>query len=108
TDITPTPFRKATSIDDYPDYLHPYRQDSVLKIHSNGEINYTLKGIHVQIVSTWDFESVDGERDSYESIIRGSKATLKLKTGNLNDLFIEPSEGDHAVIGKALEAVVER
>lgn len=108
TDITPTQFRKATSIDDYPEYLHPYRQDSVLKIHSNGEINYTLKGIHVQIVSTWDFESVDGERDSYESIIRGSKATLKIKTGNLNDLFIEPSEGDHAVIGKALEAVVER
>lgn len=108
TEITPTQFQKATSIDAYPEYLSQYRQDSVLKVHSNGEINYTLKGVHVQIVSTWDFESVDGGEDSYESIIQGSKATLKIKAGNLTDLFIEPTGGDHAVIGKALETSVKR
>lgn len=108
TEITPVQFQKATSIGAYPEYLRQYGQDSILKIHSNGEINYRLKGTHVQIESTWSFEPVDGEKDSYESIIRGSKATLKIKAGNLTDLFIEPNDGDHALIGKALAANVKR
>jgi len=104
TEITPAQFKKATAMDAYPDYLNEYAKDSVLQIHSNGEIDYTLKGTHVQIISTWGFESIAGEKDSYESIIRGSKATLRIEAGNRADVFIEPNGGDLTGMEEALQA----
>lgn len=102
-EITPTQFQKATKIDGYPEFLRPYLRDSVLHVHANGEINYMLHGSHVHIVSTWGFESADGGGDWYESIMKGSKATLWIKPGNLTDLFIEPNTTDHAALEIALQ-----
>lgn len=103
TDITPTQFRTATKKEEYSAFLKPYLQDSILHVHANGKIKYTLNDVHVQIVSTWGFKSEDGEGDWYESVMNGSKATLRIKRGNLMDLFIEPTNVDHADLEQALK-----
>lgn len=101
-------FRKVTRLSRFPDFLEPYLRQDTLYVDANGEINYTLKGVHVRIVSTWGFEAVSGG-DTYESIVRGTKATLMIRAGNQNDLFIVPRDTvSTEALEKALVVRVEQ
>jgi len=48
TDLTPEMYKRVTGLDSYPDYLLGELDGDMLKVYSNGEINYTLKGIHAK------------------------------------------------------------
>src|SRR5699024_10459506 len=52
--------------------------DSILLAHGNGEINYSLRGVHIRITSKWFYEAPGG-RDSYYALLRGTKADLERK-----------------------------
>ncbi|HYH55414.1 MAG TPA: putative oxidoreductase C-terminal domain-containing protein, partial [Anseongella sp.] len=43
-------FRKATGMESYPAYLSKdVENDSVLSVYSNGEMNYTINGVHAKV-----------------------------------------------------------
>lgn len=84
TDLTPEMFKKVTGLDEYPDYLKKDVSDGVLKVYSNGEINYALKGVHSKVSVEWRFqapEATDGTGDTHYSIMRGSTSNLIIKQG---------------------------
>ncbi len=84
TDLTPEMFQKVTGLDEYPDYLNKDVEDGKLKVYSNGEINYTLKGIHAKVSVEWHFqapEKTNGTGDTHYSIMRGSTSNLIIKQG---------------------------
>ena len=61
TELTPTMFNRVTHLDGYPEYLKKdLIKDSVLSVYSNGEINYTLKGIHAKASVIWNYEAPEG------------------------------------------------
>ena len=41
TDLTPEMFNKVTQLTEYPESLKKYLNGDILKVYSNGEINYT-------------------------------------------------------------------
>ena len=78
---------------------------------SNGEINYTVKGIHAKVSVIWNYKAPDGTGDTHYSVMRGTKANLIIRQGAEQQykptLYIEPLMHT-AAYEKELQAVVEK
>ena len=82
TDMTQGQFNAVTKLNAYPDYLKKdVFNDSILKVYSNGEINYQLKGIHAKVSVVWSYQAPEGTGDTHYSIMRGTKANLVIRQG---------------------------
>lgn len=95
TDMTLSQFKTITKTDGFPDYLKKaVVKDSILQVYCNGEINYTLRGVHAKTSVIWNFKAPDGTGDTHQSIMRGTKATLAIRQGAAEQykptLYIEP------------------
>ena len=55
--------------------------DTILNVYSNGEINYTIKGVHAKVSVTWKYKAPEGAGDTHYSIMRGTKANLIIRQG---------------------------
>jgi predicted dehydrogenase len=97
TDISPDNFKKVTGLEQYPDYLQKSVENNMLKVYSNGEINYKIKGICAKVSVIWNFEAPAGAGDTHFSIMRGTKSNLVIRQGAEQQfkptLYIEPVEG---------------
>lgn len=95
TSISAEQFEKVTKQKEYPEYLKADVKDGMLSTYSNCEINYRLKGIHVKISVTWDFQAPEGTGDTHFSVMRGTQASVVIKQGKEQNfkptLYIEPS-----------------
>ncbi|MDH3651933.1 MAG: Gfo/Idh/MocA family oxidoreductase, partial [Saprospiraceae bacterium] len=114
TELTPSMFKRVTHLDAYPDYLKKdIIKDSIISVHSNGEINYTLKGTHAKTSVIWNYEAPDGAKDTHYSIMRGTKANLIIQQGKKEDykatLYVENSgnESDATFLANVKQALSE-
>ncbi|WP_448103403.1 putative oxidoreductase C-terminal domain-containing protein [Pedobacter panaciterrae] len=95
TDLTLSQFNTITKSTAFPDYLKKdVVNDSVLKVFSNGEINYKLRGVHAKVSVKWNYKAPEGTGDTHYSIMRGTKANLIIKQGAEQkfkpELYIDP------------------
>ncbi|GAB3902307.1 putative oxidoreductase C-terminal domain-containing protein [Larkinella knui] len=82
TDMTLSQFKAITKQDAFPDYLKKdVVKDSVLRVYSNGEINYQLRGVHAKVSVIWKYKAPEGTGDTHYSIMRGTKANLIIRQG---------------------------
>jgi predicted dehydrogenase len=93
TVITPSQFRQSTG-KEYPDFLKKDLKDSLLNVYANGEMNYTIKGVHAKVAVEWKFQAPEGSGDTFYSEMRGTKANLIIRQGEEQKykpvLYIEP------------------
>jgi predicted dehydrogenase len=95
TDMTLSQFSGITKQSAFPEYLKKdVAGDSILKVYSNGEINYQLKGVHAKVSVVWAYKAPDGAGDTHYSTMRGTKANLIIRQGAEQAykpmLYIEP------------------
>jgi predicted dehydrogenase len=107
TDLNREQFALSTALDEYPDFLQKDVHDDLLCVYSNGEIVYTLKGVHAKVSVIWNFMAPEGTGDTHYSIMRGTKASLIIRQGAEQGykptLYIEPAENtDAAAFEKTL------
>jgi predicted dehydrogenase len=104
TALTLEQFGRVTGATGFPAYLAPYVKDGVLNAPANGEMTYTLKGVHARTSVTWDFEAPPGAGDTHYSVMKGTKASLIIKQGKEQNfkptLYVERADE------KALRAAV--
>jgi predicted dehydrogenase len=79
TDLTPAMFKRVTTLDSYPVYLKNYLNGDILKVFSNGEMIYRIKGKYAKVSVIWNFEAPEGTGDTHYSIMRGSKCNLIIR-----------------------------
>jgi predicted dehydrogenase len=110
TDLTPEMFKKVTALDQYPEYLQKDVVDGTLKVYSNGEIIYKLKGIYAKASVIWNFEAPAGAGDTHYSIMRGTNCNLVIKQGAEQGykptLYIESITGSPAELEANLTKAV--
>jgi predicted dehydrogenase len=99
TRMTLSEFTAITRLDHFPEYLRKdVVNDSVLQVYCNGEINYTLRGVHAKVSVTWAYKAPEGAGDTHHSVLRGTKANLLIKQGAGQGfkptLYILPIVGD--------------
>lgn len=115
TPLTLSQFAAITKEDKFPGFLQPYiTNDTVLQTHANGEINYTIKGIHARITPRWEYKATAGG-DSHYALLKGTKALLEIKQGKKENykpvLYIWPKNNSKDFIdtlNKALEKLNEK
>ncbi|HYJ37185.1 MAG TPA: putative oxidoreductase C-terminal domain-containing protein [Chitinophagaceae bacterium] len=108
TDMRLSEFKAITKLDSFPSYLNKYViNDSVLQVYCNGEINYTIKGVHAKTSVIWNYKAPDGTGDTHYSVMRGTKSNLVIRQGKEENykpaLYIEPIKND-----AAFQTVVEQ
>ncbi len=81
TPITLAEFSQSTQVDSFPAYLNRYIKNDVLEVMANGSLNYTVKGICIGIKVIWNYAPPTNGGDTFTSIKKGSKATLKNRSG---------------------------
>ncbi len=111
TTITKAQFSEVTKLTEMPKYLDKYASaNKDINILSNGEINYTLKGVHAKVSVVWNYKAPDGTGDTHYSIMRGTKANLVIRQAAEQlfkpTLYIEPLQHNEAV-DAAVENVVK-
>ncbi|MFN4146383.1 MAG: putative oxidoreductase C-terminal domain-containing protein [Runella sp.] len=104
TTMTPKEFEGVTGLSSFPDYLQKDLKDDVLNVFANGEIDYTLKGVHAKVKVLWNYSIPEGG-DTHYSIMRGTKANLEIRQGKaekfIPQLYIKPLRVSDAEIQAA-------
>lgn len=107
TDMTASQFRAITKLSAIPEYLkNNIVSDSILKIYSNGEINYQIQGVNAKVSVTWAYQAPEGAGDTHYSIMRGTKSNLVIRQGADQKyqpaLYIEPVNKSDTSFGNVL------
>lgn len=113
TDMTLSQFKTITGVSTFPAFLKKdVVRDSVLKIFSNGEINYTIKGVHAKVSVTWNYKAPEGTGDTHKSVMRGTKANLVIKQGAEQqykpELYIEQTAGQAPLTEDLLQQQIQK
>ena len=95
TTITKDQFSELTKLNEIPSYLKPTTNaKNEISVLSNGEFNYTIKGVHAKVSVIWNYKAPEGTGDTHYSIMRGTKANLIIRQGAEQQykptLYIEP------------------
>ena len=108
TTLSLAQFREVTKKDNFPSFLQTNVTDTTLNVFSNGEINFTVKGVHAKTSVIWNYKAPDGTGDTHYSIMRGTKANLVFRQGKGENyqpvLYIEPINNDAAYETTLMEA----
>jgi predicted dehydrogenase len=112
TPVTLSQFSGVTGKDSFPVFLKSYvKTDTVLQTHANGEINYTLKGIHVKLTACWEYKAPEGSGDTHYCLLKGNLANLEIKQGRDESykpaLYITPVN-DNKQYDSALQKAVAK
>jgi predicted dehydrogenase len=113
TPMTRSQFTLITGQPDFPEYMRKnVVNDTVLNIYSNGEIDYTLKGVHAKVSVVWNYKAPEGAGDTHYSIMKGSKANLIIRQGAeqkyVPQLYLEAAPKtkiDEAALTQAFERI---
>ncbi len=97
TNLTLEQFSNVTKLDKFPEFFQLIIKDNILPVYCNGEINYSLKGIHAKVVVEWKYQAPKGGGDTHYSIIKGTKSNIIIKQGKEQnykpELYVEANEG---------------
>ncbi len=113
TDMALSQFKTITGINTFPDYLKKdVVKDSVLKVFANGEMNYTINGVHARVSVRWNYKAPEGTGDTHYSVMRGTKANLVIKQGAEQqykpELYIEQTAGQSPLTEQVLQQQIEK
>ncbi len=93
--LTLAEFSAVTKGDSFPAFLAKDIKNKVLNVFSNGEINYTIRGIHTKVSAEWKYQAPEGSADTYFSRMRGTRANLIIRQDKEQRfkpvLYIEPA-----------------
>ncbi len=96
TELSREQFAYVTRGDEFPDYLLAAVRENKLAVYANGEINFTVRGVHAKVSVVWNYEAPPGAADTHYSIMRGSRADLVIRQDAAQDyqptLYVEPKE----------------
>jgi predicted dehydrogenase len=72
-------FQEVTRLKAFPAFLNEALEDGQLKVYSNGQMIYTLKGVHARVSVTWNYRAPEGAGDTHTSILRGTRSSLIIR-----------------------------
>jgi predicted dehydrogenase len=101
-------FTQVTGERTFPPYLDKDVREGKLYYYTNNSVVYTVRGHHVKLGVSWNYESPSGAADSMLAIYRGDKSEVMVRQGSeekyLPEVYIKPKGADRAAVLRALEA----
>lgn len=81
TDLSLAQFSHVTRLDAFTPDLQPAVENDMLRVFSNGEMTYKLKGVSAKVTVSWRYEAPEGTGDTHHSLMRGTKCDLEIRQG---------------------------
>ena len=78
--LTKEQFTRVTGESEFPAALAAHVNAGVLDYYCNNAVAYTLRGVHVALEISWNWEAADGG-DVYEASFRGTKSRVEIRQG---------------------------
>ena len=104
-------YAKITTQERFPERLSSQIQNDTLNYFSNGELFYKLRGIPIHIRVIWNLEIPQGGGDMHRSLIKGTRADLRIRQlperGFKVELLVEAHEAPES-IAHALQECLDR
>jgi predicted dehydrogenase len=100
-------FRFVTLLSGYPSGLAHRVVEGQLYYAANNSVTLALRGIHVKLTTTWEFEAAPGGGDTHNALAHGMRSTIAVRQqpGHRPELFVTPADSaDHAALAEALAA----
>lgn len=109
TPVTEADFKRVTGGKSFPASVLPRVEQGTLQYDCNTLVSYTVRGVHVTLNVTWDWESPSGAGDRHYAIYRGRKAAIEVRQtkadGYQPELYVIPNAAaDTAGILAAISA----
>ncbi|MDM1046799.1 MULTISPECIES: putative oxidoreductase C-terminal domain-containing protein [Sphingobacterium] len=118
TKISLEQFEQSTGDAAFPGFLQKDVKNDTLNVYANGEINYSLKGVHSKVAVQWNYQAPEGSGDTHLSQIRGTRSIVSIKQGKEQNykprLYIEPAaapgftEDDKKAITAGFETIANK
>jgi predicted dehydrogenase len=118
TVLTPAQFTRVTGVAAFPPFLRKdVAADGNLHVYANGEIDYTVRGLHAKVSVLWNYEAPPGAGDTHHSVLRGAGSRLVIRQGAEQGwtptLYVEPATDgapipDAATVTQAMAALQPR
>jgi predicted dehydrogenase len=109
TVLTKADFQRVTGEADFPNYLASSIHDGKFDYFCNTGINYTVRGIPVELKILWNFEAAAGAGDTHLAIFHGPRSQVEIQQGpdqNYRpELYVVPNEHEDS---KDVHAALER
>jgi hypothetical protein len=78
--LTSAQFKRVTGLEHFPDFLKKDIDSAgALNVFGNGEVSYTIRGVHARVKALWHFEAAPGAKDTLYSVLRGTRARLLIR-----------------------------
>jgi predicted dehydrogenase len=82
-------------------------RDGKLDYFANGEVGWTVRGVHAKATVRWSYEAPAGGGDTHTAVVRGSRARVEIRQGAEQgwrpELYVVPSRlADAAAVEAAL------
>ena len=107
TVLTKAEFQKVTGEPDFPAYVRPNVRDGKLDYFCNGQVSYSLRGVHVKLDVLWRYEAPAGTGDTHLAYFKGSRSRVEIRQGKEEkyrpELYVIPNNvADKDAVGRAL------
>jgi predicted dehydrogenase len=112
--ITREQYTKMTGLPDFAGFLRDRMNPAgQFPCYCNGEMVYTLRGVHSKVSVIWNFEAPSGAGDTHYSIMRGTKANVIIEQGSRQnyrpELYCEAApRGNKAALGESLRRGIDQ
>ncbi|MCZ6875362.1 MAG: Gfo/Idh/MocA family oxidoreductase [bacterium] len=114
TNLTREQFQHVTGLADFPPALRQRLDgNGNLPYSCNGEMLYTIKGMHTKIIVQWDYQAPSGTGDTHLGETRGTLSTVRIRQSEAQryqpELYVEAAAGTSPVaLQSAVQAVIDR
>lgn len=94
--LTVQQFRELTGLPDYPRELNPLLVNGRLDYTGTNLARFTVRGVHVELRTVWEYEGPPGNGDKHQSRALGTKATVTIRQlpGEPPELFLAAQDRD--------------
>jgi predicted dehydrogenase len=112
TIITASQFKRVTGGMDFASVLRLFVHGDQFEYYCNGQVRYTIRGIHVRLDVLWKYDSPTGT-DTYQSVYRGTNAQIEVRQGEKENyqptLYVVPARSEqHTTLVRALQNHIDR
>jgi predicted dehydrogenase len=106
-------FQEVTQLKAFPPYLSAAVDNGQLRVYSNGQIGYTIRGVHARVSVTWNYRAPEGAGDTHMSVMRGTRCRLLIRQDKEEKyqptLYVEAGAGSdiEAALKKAVAGTLQ-
>jgi predicted dehydrogenase len=103
-------FRFITMLAGFPEELASRVVEGQLYYAGNNSATFALRGVHVKLTATWEYEAPAGGGDTHNAIARGTTATVTIRQPHAqrSELFVAATDPiDHAEIVRIVQLKCE-